>query len=115
MTFVGMVADSRLSYIIRWIRTPAFIVAVCIVVTYFVIRDVKAPMLEVISKYTLQIMFLDSFFKTVLFMLLPRICGNGVWLIPLETILDVALCVVACVILERIPIVSTMVGLDGRL
>jgi surface polysaccharide O-acyltransferase-like enzyme len=106
----------KIGYILKWIKSLAFITALYLIVNYFVETHDKIPhkFIELISKYTLQIMFFDSFYKTILYILLPRISGYSVFIIIIEVVFDLFLCVVSCIVLEKIPIVSTLVGLKRK-
>lgn len=71
----------------------------------------KAAVLGVCGRYSLQIMFFDSFFHAALFMVIAKITSvQPVYALPVAA-LDVAGSVLLCMLLEKIPIVRKLFGL----
>lgn len=68
--------------------------------------------LRLIAKYSLQIMFMDSFFKVVLFIIVMKtrfaLNASAAFVIAL---INLALCVIACKILEKNKVTARLVGL----
>lgn len=64
-----------------------------------------------LSKYSLQIMLLDAFYKEVLFSLICRIIPLSLITVLLVWALDISLCLLTCMALERIPYIRKTVGL----
>ena len=67
--------------------------------------------LHLAGKYSLQIMFFDSFNKVLLLALLPRFIPSTLLLIPVAVVLNLLITCVACQIIEKIPRVRTLFGL----
>lgn len=67
--------------------------------------------LHLAGKYSLQIMFFDSFNKVFLFALLPRLIPFNLPLILVAVVLNLLITCVACLIIEKIPLVRTLFGL----
>lgn len=82
-------------------------------VLYWVSRKLPPGLtvLNMLGKYSLQIMFMDSFWKVVLFAVLQPFIGADVLLIPLCTAANLALSCLACRIIEKIPGIRFLVGL----
>ena len=72
-------------------------------------QNLKA--LHLAGKYSLQIMFFDSFNKVILFALLPRFVPFSLPLILLEVVLNLLITCIACQIIEKIPRIRTLFGL----
>lgn len=67
--------------------------------------------LKVIGRYSLQIMFFDSIFKVILFMVADKFISiSMLWAIVIA-IINVTLGCVCCIIIERIPYVKKLFGL----
>ena len=64
------------------------------------------------GKYSLQIMLLDPFLRTGLSVLFLSFMEKGTIVAVLMTLLNVALCCLICMIAERIPAISVLLGLD---
>lgn len=70
---------------------------------------------NMISKYSLQIMFMDSFNKVVLFKIFTMFFEiSFVWVFVIIG-LNIAISCVCCRIMERIPCIAEMVGLELKL
>jgi surface polysaccharide O-acyltransferase-like enzyme len=69
------------------------------------------PWLKAMSRYSLQIMFFDSFYKVVLLAILPRFVSGNLPLILISVPVNLLLCCLSCRILERIPGVRRLFGL----
>ena len=67
--------------------------------------------LHLAGKYSLQIMFFDSFNKVILFALLPRFIPFPLPLILVEVVLNLLITCIACQIIERSPRIRTLFGL----
>lgn len=71
----------------------------------------KIYILKLIGRYSLQIMFFDSFFKVILFMVVDKFISiSMLWAIVIA-IINVTLGCVCCIIIERIPYVKKLFGL----
>lgn len=66
--------------------------------------------LTALGKYSYQIMLLDGFYRLVLYRGLERILPEGMGLIALTTVLVLALSVLTCRILRKIPGLSVLTG-----
>ncbi len=75
-------------------------------------NDIKA--LKIISKYSLQIMFFDAFYRVVLFAVMGRIITINIGLAVLIAIPTIALGVLSCMILDRIPYIKILFGLSTQ-
>lgn len=84
------------------------------VILSVVLKWVKegSNILRLIAKYSLQIMFMDSFFKVVLFIIVMKtkfaLNASAAFVIAL---INLALCVIACKILEKHKVTARLVGL----
>ena len=67
--------------------------------------------LKTIGKYSYQIMFLDSFFRVVLYKLASYLPYENIMVLNLVMILNVFFSCVVCIILEKIPIIKKAIGL----
>ena len=67
--------------------------------------------LKLAGKYSLQIMFFDSFNKVILFALLPRLISFDLLLIALAVALNLLITFTACLMIEKIPRLRTLFGL----
>ena len=67
--------------------------------------------LKLAAKYSLQIMFFDSFFKVILFALLQRFVAMDIALVLLTSACNLVLTVVCCLIIEKIPYLRVLFGL----
>lgn len=67
---------------------------------------------ETIARYTLQIMLFDSFFKVVLFQIFGRTTGINIGILFVITALNIGMAVVCCKVIERIPYVHFLFGLQ---
>lgn len=71
----------------------------------------KIKVLKIIGKYSLQIMFFDSFFKVVLYSIANKFLPiNGVTIVVIIAI-NITLACMSCVIISKIPIVKKLFGL----
>ncbi len=69
--------------------------------------------LKMIATYTLQIMFLDSFFKVILFKLFINYIGMTEGTIFIISILNIMFSILCCRVFERIPYMRVFIGLQG--
>ena len=68
--------------------------------------------LEMLNKYALQIMFLDSFYKIILFKLFARVVPiNNILIVALIAAIDIGLSCLTCRVVERIPVANRLIGL----
>ena len=67
--------------------------------------------LKLLGKYSLQVMFFDSFNKVVIFAILPKFISSPLALIPLAVVCNLLITCVCCLVIERIPKVRTLFGL----
>ncbi len=68
--------------------------------------------LKTIGKYSLQIMFFDSFIKVFLYAVVNRALGGvNVWLAFLIAAVNITLGCIACFVIQKIPRVRTIFGL----
>lgn len=67
--------------------------------------------LHYISKYSLQVMFLDSFYRVLLFQVINRIIPMNIVLAVLIAVPTILLSVVSCLIAKKISVVRTLFGL----
>lgn len=68
-------------------------------------------LLLLISKYSLQIMFLDGLYRVVIFALLGRIVGINLLISMIISIPTIGLSIITCVIAEKIPPIRFLFGL----
>ena len=83
------------------------------VLLYGLVRQLPENLswLSAMSRYSLQIMFFDSFYKVVLLAILPRFVSGNLPLIFLSVTANLLLCCLSCRILEKIPGVRRLFGL----
>ncbi|MCR5529529.1 MAG: acyltransferase [Saccharofermentans sp.] len=72
-------------------------------------KDIK--WLELVGKRSLQILFFDSIFRTVLYSALTKVTEHQLWMIPVVALLSIVLTVLSCEVIKRIPGIRTLVGL----
>lgn len=97
-----------------WVFPMVFFVSVsCFNDLYFLVGKVKEgnKVLNTISKYSLQIMFLDSFYRVVIFKIFRAVGMTNPIIIFLATIITVFLCVVTCEVVEKIRFARVLFGL----
>lgn len=68
-------------------------------------------LLTMMGRYSLQIMFLDSFWKVVLFAVLQRFVPAQTPVILISIVLNIALSCITCKISEKIPLLRFLMGL----
>ena len=68
-------------------------------------------LLPSVSRYSLQIMLLDSFFKVLLFFLWMHLLSSHLIMIPLLTAMDVFFGCMVCTLCRKIPLIHTLLGL----
>lgn len=123
------------------VRLPLFVLAVaCIVTAVVVYRNTLQPLIyplsttlsyalmyllwsaaktipenralfPSISRYSLQIMLLDSFFKVLLFSLWTRLLPGHLIMIPILTAMDLFFGYAVCTLCRKIPLIHTLLGL----
>lgn len=69
--------------------------------------------LNIIGKYSLQIMFLDSFYKVIIFKVFGRYITNIIGVL-IVSLVDLSLCVATSIVLEKIPVVNKLLGLGWK-
>lgn len=97
-----------INYIIQFIYS----LSLAILIYFFVCcipRNIK--FLRVISYYSLQIMFFDSFFKVILFRAFSQIIDINIWMALLISVINIGCTCMVCTVLERIPGICFMFGL----
>lgn len=67
--------------------------------------------LEMISKYSLQVMFLDGIIRTVIFVILNKVGIISIVTTLITVLLVISLSILACKIIEKIPILNRLTGL----
>lgn len=67
--------------------------------------------LKVMGKYSLQIMFFDSFFKVILFVLIRQFATVNVLTAVLTIPANIFLGCISCIIIEKIPVIRKFFGL----
>lgn len=67
--------------------------------------------LKIIGKYSLQLMFFDSFFKVILFAVIGNFLTINVWIAVLISIINIILGCILSMIIEKIPYIKTIFGL----
>ena len=74
--------------------------------------NIADKILSTISSFSLQIMFFDSFYRVVLYLLVYLILEKGFLAALAVTVLDITVSCGTCFILRRIPGVCSLVGLE---
>ena len=109
-----------LSFLATYIYYPAirnypvrFLIAV---LAFFIIfegtKSIKGnAILGIVSKYSLQVMFFDGIFRTIIFSILSRIKCVNILTAIITSVLVIVFSVLSCKVIERIPIVKTFVGI----
>ena len=69
---------------------------------------------NMISKYSLQIMFLDSFNKVILFKLFSHFWSINLLCMILIIMLNLFMSCVCCKVIERIPYIAELFGLERK-
>lgn len=67
--------------------------------------------LDAVGRYSFQIMLLDPFFHAALYMLLSLFLQEGPFMVALITVPDLVLSFLVCKGLERVPVLSDLLGL----
>ena len=97
-----------------------YIMGICVMYLLFLLtlltvrQKITDRVFSFLGTYSLQIMFLDPFWRTVLYELFGRIIPAGMPLAILITLADLALSGLTCLILQRIPGVAFLAGLNRR-
>ena len=68
--------------------------------------------LDAAGRYSFQIMLLDPFFHAALYRLLSLFLQEGAVMVLLIAVPDLALSYLLCIVLERVPVLSGLLGLD---
>ena len=68
-------------------------------------------LLPSVSRYSLQIMLLDRFFKVLLFFLWMHLLSSHLIMIPLLTAMDVFFGCMVCTLCRKIPLIHILLGL----
>lgn len=71
----------------------------------------KISLLSLMGQRSLQILLFDSIFRTIIYSLLARFFEPHFWMIAAESVLSIALTLICCEIIKRIPFIRTLVGL----
>lgn len=66
--------------------------------------------LSLTGKRSLQILLFDSIFRTILYTILSKCFEHQLWMIPVVMVSSIALTVVVCEIIKKVPIVRNLVG-----
>lgn len=69
---------------------------------------------NIISRYSLQIMFLDSFNKIILFKIFQRFININILWVCIITVMNLFLSCVCCRVVERIPYIAECFGLERK-
>ena len=95
-------------YLHYWLKVPLTFSLMYIL--YFISRILpqNLRLLEYLGKHALQIMFLDSFYKVILFALLKP---SSVALLAITIVINISLTVISCYVIKKIPFVRTLCGL----
>ncbi len=72
-------------------------------------RNIK--ILHIIAKYSLQIMFFDSFYRILLFAFIRKVISINVWIAVMISIPTIVLGIISCIVIQKIPKVKTLCGL----
>lgn len=98
-------------YLLVLVRSSARILILYFVVSQFRLEK-ENIIIKYLSKYSLQLMLLDSFYKVVLVLVFGKfIDPTGLSIIILSWILNMIAGVVTCLIVERVPGICTLFGL----
>lgn len=96
---------------------PSILLAFAMIVliyyfSMFVERKVKEiKLLNLIGKYTLQIMFIEGFFRIVLFKFCKSIIETTWVSVLFIAIIDIMLCILCCMMIKKIPILRFVCGI----
>ena len=71
-------------------------------------QDIK--WLSLTGRRSLQILLFDSIFRTVIYAVFIKVTGHAFWMIPVETVLSIALTVLVCEVIKKVPFVRNLVG-----
>lgn len=82
-------------------------------ILYYIAKNMPSniKVLKIIGKYSLQIMFFDSFFKVVLFSIANRFFQINEVVMSIIIVVNITLSCVACMIIEKIPGFKKIFGL----
>lgn len=101
-----------------WIPLKIIFSLSLILLVYFVALELEKSncrifdkSLNIISKYSLQIMLLDAFLKVVLFELLGRLFEMSIVIVILAAAVNIAFACIICKFIERIPFMKILFGL----
>jgi hypothetical protein len=75
----------------------------------------KIKILDIISKYSWQLMLLDSFYKVIIFKIVSKFFLLNYGLAFVIALLDVLLGVITCLIIEKLPYLNFLVGLKRKI
>ncbi len=67
--------------------------------------------LSLTGKRSLQILLFDSIFRTILYTILSRCFEHQLWMIPVVMVSSIALTVVVCEVIKKVPVVRNLVGI----
>lgn len=67
--------------------------------------------LSLTGKRSLQILLFDSIFRTVLYTVLAKFFEHQLWMIPVVMVSSIALTVLACEVIKKVPVVRNLVGI----
>ena len=99
-------------YLFSLVHTLARITALYLIVDgLFANRKIRV--LDLLSKYSLQLMFFDSFYKVILFMLAEAIglSTASLQIAIILAFLNIVLGTISCCIAKRIPVLRTAIGI----
>ena len=86
------------------------------ILLYFVVSFLppKIKILDIISKYSWQLMLMDSFYKVIIFKIVSKFYLLNYEIAFIIAILDVVLGVITCLIIEKLPYLNFLVGLKSK-
>lgn len=108
ISYILLNYELGLSYLLRLILAFA-LMYILYIITKAMPSNIK--MLQMLGKYSLQIMFFDSFFKVILFLVVSKFCAINLFVTILIAAVNIALGCICCWIIERIPYVRKLFGL----
>lgn len=104
--FLGNIYFARLLFSLSLI---IFVYIICRLVNEQISR--KMIFLVLCSQYSLQIMFLDSFFKVILYILVMRFLVPSVFVAIVISLIDILLSIICCILLKRLNKIKFIFGL----
>lgn len=71
--------------------------------------------LEVIARYTLQIMLIEPFYRVVLFKIINIFIDINAIIVFVIAIINVLVCIISCLVVEKIPVLNFVCGLKKKI